>query len=168
MIKWLKSIEVTSEESKSWYHWHDNRVLPSYVGFTKADREDWWKRGDLLLNEQNVNSIIYSPAHGDVIDLHGDTKETITIKGIAYSGGGREVTRVEVSLDDGKTWMGTEREFPKHSVRHGFKRWTWCHWKLDLPKWKLLVGDGIKVRAWDQAANTQPRDITWQVIPTVQ
>ena len=31
MVKWLKRIVVTTRESDCYYHYHDNRVLPSHV-----------------------------------------------------------------------------------------------------------------------------------------
>lgn len=39
MVKWLKKIEVTSKESNNFYHFHDNRVLPSHVDTEKAKSE---------------------------------------------------------------------------------------------------------------------------------
>ena len=31
MVKWLEEITVTESESDNFYHYHDNRVLPSHV-----------------------------------------------------------------------------------------------------------------------------------------
>jgi nitrate reductase (NAD(P)H) len=31
MVKWLSEISVTKEESTNYYHFFDNRVLPSHV-----------------------------------------------------------------------------------------------------------------------------------------
>lgn len=31
MVKWLEEITVTDGESDNFYHFHDNRVLPSHV-----------------------------------------------------------------------------------------------------------------------------------------
>ena len=31
MVKWLEEITVTEGESDNFYHFHDNRVLPSHV-----------------------------------------------------------------------------------------------------------------------------------------
>ena len=31
MVKWLEEITVTAGESDNFYHFHDNRVLPSHV-----------------------------------------------------------------------------------------------------------------------------------------
>ena len=39
MVKWLAKIEVTGEESQNYYHFHDNRVLPSHVDAEMAAKE---------------------------------------------------------------------------------------------------------------------------------
>lgn len=39
MVKWLKKVEVTIEESQNYYHFYDNRVLPSFVDSERADAE---------------------------------------------------------------------------------------------------------------------------------
>lgn len=31
MVKWLRRIQVVNRESQNYYHFHDNRVLPSLV-----------------------------------------------------------------------------------------------------------------------------------------
>ena len=39
MVKWLDDITVTGVESDNFYHYHDNRVLPSQVDQEKAKLE---------------------------------------------------------------------------------------------------------------------------------
>ncbi|XP_020594459.1 nitrate reductase [NADH]-like, partial [Phalaenopsis equestris] len=39
MVKWLKRIVVTTKESESYYHYRDNRVLPSHVDAELADAQ---------------------------------------------------------------------------------------------------------------------------------
>jgi nitrate reductase (NAD(P)H) len=39
MVKWLKRIIVTTKESDSYYHYKDNRVLPSHVDAELANAE---------------------------------------------------------------------------------------------------------------------------------
>lgn len=56
-----------------------------------------------------IYSAIVKPAHDETITVNpGESDKDLssyTVKGYAYSGGGRRVTRVEVSLDDGDTWV---------------------------------------------------------------
>ena len=69
-------------------------MLPPHVDAEIAVKEGWWKSPDYILNELNVNSTISSPAHDERVFL--DQNRPYTMKGYAYSGGGRKITRVEV------------------------------------------------------------------------
>ena len=44
----------------------------------------WWQKEDFVINELNVQSVITSPGHDEIIPL---TQEKYTVKGYAYSGG---------------------------------------------------------------------------------
>ncbi len=39
MVKWLSEITVTEQESQNFYHFMDNRVLPSHVDEALAKEE---------------------------------------------------------------------------------------------------------------------------------
>ena len=43
----------------------------------------WWQKEDFVINELNVQSVITSPGHDEIIPL---TQEKYTVKGYAYSG----------------------------------------------------------------------------------
>jgi nitrate reductase (NAD(P)H) len=69
-----------------------------------------------LITELNVNSAIACPDHGETLDVSkaeldapSDLGNTMyTLRGYAYSGGGRRVTRCEVTLDNGAAWKLAE------------------------------------------------------------
>lgn len=75
------------------------QVLPPHVDAELAVKEGWWKDPNYILNELNINSTISSPAHDERVYL--DQNRPYLMKGYAYSGGGRKITRVEVSFDGG-------------------------------------------------------------------
>ncbi|CAK9171587.1 unnamed protein product [Ilex paraguariensis] len=117
MVKWLKRIIVTTQESDSYYHYRDNRVLPSHVDAELANAE----------------------------------------------GGGKKVTRVEVTLDGGETWHVCSLDHPEKPNKYG-KYWCWCFWSLDLEVLDLIGSKGIAVRAWDETLNTQPEKLIWNLM----
>lgn len=53
-----------------------------------------------------MNSAIAKPDHDErlVVSKRSESDDTYTIRGYAYGGGGRRVTRVELSLDEGAVW----------------------------------------------------------------
>ncbi|XP_024387212.1 nitrate reductase [NADH] [Physcomitrium patens] len=164
MVKWLNKIEVTSRESGNYYHFHDNRVLPSHVDAETAKAEGWWYRPDYIINQLNINSAISSPAHGETLPVNfSSLQEPYIVKGYAYSGGGRKVTRVEVSLDDGKSWTLCDVKHPEEPTRYG-KYWCWCFWQIGVDVMDLLKCKEIVVRAWDAGMNTQPQHLIWNVM----
>ena len=67
----------------------------------------WWYDPRYIINELNTNSAIAQPDHDEVVDVEKLGSE-YTVKGYAYSGGGRRVNRIEVSLDEGANWTLAE------------------------------------------------------------
>ncbi|KAG9256137.1 uncharacterized protein F5Z01DRAFT_635090 [Emericellopsis atlantica] len=165
-VKWLRRIWISDKENDSYYHTWDNRVVPSFV--TEKDgpfAESLFRHPDTACNEQNLNSVVVKPAHGERILLSSARKgENYRIQGYAYDGGGHEVQRVEVSLDDGKTWLYCLRRFPDSPIRHGNKYWTWLHWHVDVEISHLLRAHSITVRCFNVFKNTQPREPSWNVM----
>jgi nitrate reductase (NAD(P)H) len=71
-------------------------------------------------SDLNVNSAIAKPNHGDILlvpEINDDSEDSeYAIRGYAYSGGGRRVARVEISLDQGNTWKLAEMYVPSMDV----------------------------------------------------
>ncbi|KAH7054728.1 nitrate reductase [Linnemannia elongata] len=175
MIKFLSKITVSEARSDSWYHYHDNRVLPSVVSDADmAKREQWWTRPEYTINDLNINSAICSPAHGSVLPISDPQVLTndITISGYAYNGGCKKITRVEVTLDSGISWLVTDLEHPEEWPEYQFcndpfprqRYWCWCFWSIKVPVRQLLKCNDIHVRAWDSTMNTQPKDLNWNLM----
>jgi len=160
MVKWLKKIEVLAGESTNFYHYHDNRVMPSHVDAKMADEQGYWFDPDWIINELNLNSVITSPAHDELITL--DSQKTYTLKGYAYSGG-TKILRCEVSMDDGTTWTCAKikRFAPGNAAG---KHWAWIHWSLEVPVVDLMKAKEFMCRAWDHTQNSQPAKLTWSLL----
>ncbi|KAL4420574.1 hypothetical protein ABPG75_010230 [Micractinium tetrahymenae] len=160
MIKWLEEITVTEVESQNYYHFHDNRVLPSHVDEALANKEGWWYKPDFIINDLNVQSAIGYPAHDEVVPLSAGT---YAVRGYAYCGAGHKIIRCEVSLDDGKSWRLAEVTHRTPPNEYG-KHWAWVWWSIDVPIAELLTCPEIICRAWDSCMNTQPNTFTWNVM----
>ncbi|KAK5662162.1 hypothetical protein OQA88_8067 [Cercophora sp. LCS_1] len=127
----------------------DMGAVEKKVGFTPKDRVDG--------------------GAGDKSTGMSTTAEPVAVQGYAYSGGGRGIARVDVSLDGGKTWDQAELidDCSKPGACLGNKNWTWQRWRYlgRLPN--LPVGDAaaskdsepcttLVVKATDDAYNSQP------------
>ena len=168
-------------------HVYDNRVLPNWVTeqnspiasamFHHPDVSRKYEARlhltDIVLqtacNEQNLNSVITRPRHGERFALDDPSiwKQSYRVSGYAYEGGGVKIERVELSLDGGKTWLYAFRRYPDKPLRHGKRWWTWLHWHIDIPMKDLLTAKQLCCRAWNVYKNTQPEHITWNLVRPV-
>ncbi|KAL1925730.1 uncharacterized protein VTP21DRAFT_613 [Calcarisporiella thermophila] len=168
-VKWLTKIIVSEQESDNYYHYHDNRVLPSHVlSDVQAEKEKWWYSPHTILYEHTLQSVITHPAHNEQILLSNLCKKSgkkavYTIRGYAYCGGGSQVNRVEISLDGGETWHYCWRKFIDKPLRNG-RYWTWCHWEREVDLIGLLNCREIMVRAFDARENTQHTEPMWNLM----
>jgi sulfite oxidase len=91
-----------------------------------------------------VNSDVLVPEDGATVSAG-----QVAVCGYAFAGGRREVERVDLSLDGGRTWQQAD-------LGEDQGEWAWRLWHTDV---ELEPGDHeITVRAWDSAAGTQPED----------
>ncbi|XP_028262913.1 sulfite oxidase, mitochondrial [Parambassis ranga] len=156
-VKWLGKIIVSAEESSS--HWQQN----DYKGFspgTDWDTVDF--KSAPAIQELPIQSAITTPADGAAVSR---SDETLTVKGYAWSGGGREVVRVDVSLDGGKTWQvaqlrSSERgETPEPSPPPG-RAWAWKLWEITAPLPAEAQEVEIICKAVDNSYNVQPDTVS--------
>jgi nitrate reductase (NAD(P)H) len=138
----------------------------------------WWTDDRYAIYDLSPNSAIAFPAHDEKLALEG-APEKYTIRGYAYSGGGRRITRAEVSIDKGKTWRLSNIEYPEDRYRAYEDRqlcggrldmdwressFCWCFWSLDIAIAELEGASDVLVRAMDESMNIQPRDMYWSVL----
>ncbi|TYH05181.1 hypothetical protein ES288_A08G063000v1 [Gossypium darwinii] len=164
MVKWLKRIIVTTKESDSFYYYRDNKVFPSHVDLQLANAEGWWYNPEWAIDELNINSVIMRPCHKEILPINSwTTRRPYTLRGYAYSGGGKKVKRVEVTMDGGETWQVCTVDHAEKPNKYG-KFWCWCFWSLDVEVLDLLGAKEIAVRAWDETFNTQPEKLIWNLL----
>jgi len=178
-VKWLKKLIITAEPSDNWYHIYDNRVLPTMVDPDEAAKNaKWWMDERYAIYDLSPNSAVAFPAHEERLEVKPE-EETYNVRGYAYSGGGRRVTRCELSLDKGKTWRLANIDYAEDKYRayEDYKiydsrldmdwretSFCWCFWNLDISTSELETSSDILVRAMDESMCIQPRDMYWSVL----
>jgi nitrate reductase (NAD(P)H) len=178
-VKWLKRLIITEQPSDNWYHIYDNRVLPTTISPEQSANEPkWWMDERYAIYDLNPNSAICQPAHNERIPMSNGQSTTYRARGYAYSGGGRRVTRVEVTLNKGATWELADIEYHEDRYRDVERdlcggrldmRWRescfcWCFWSIDISRARLQTAKDIFVRCMDDSMNIQPRDMYWSVL----
>ena len=129
-IKWLRRLQVADRPV------HSREETSKYTDILPSGKA----REFTFVME--AKSIITSPSGGQQVEGHGFHE----IKGIAWSGKGR-IAKVEVSVDEGKTWQAAVLQEPvlsKALTRFVFP-WQW--------NGESVV---IQSRATDETGHTQP------------
>jgi sulfite oxidase len=136
-VKWLARLTLREEPSDNYFQAKAYRLFPPHFG---PDNVDWGK--GLMLGESPINSVILSPAAGETVPAG-----RVAVRGWALAGGDRQVARVDVSGDGGRSW--TVAAFTPESAD-----FAWRLWEAELD----LAPDDQEIvcRAWDTAAQTQP------------
>jgi len=77
-----------------------------------------------------VTSYICSHENGETVKA-GEVK----LQGYAFSGGGRNIVRVEISKDQGVTW---EVAKIRESATKGARNWAWVLWDANITVTKKI------------------------------
>ena len=135
-VKWLERIEVRADPWPGYFQDVVYRLL--------APDQSVGPGVGMPLGLVALNSDVLDPPDGAVV-----AAGALEVRGYAFAGGDRGVTRVDVSVDDGVSWRTAE-------LLDDLGRWAWRHWRIVL---ELAPGEhSILVRAWDSSAATQPED----------
>ncbi len=142
--KWLAAIIVQDKPSDNHMQQRDYRLVPAEMTEETVD----WAKG-VTIYEMPLNSAICEPAPFAQIKA-GQT----TVRGYAIATG-RDIVRVDVSVNGGRSWHQAELDHDSSAP------WSWTFWTATfaLPKGE----HELAVRAWDAAGQTQPAcpDDTW-------
>jgi sulfite oxidase len=152
-VKWLKKIVVSDEESHSQWQRRDYKCF----GPNQGSQVDWDKA--VSIQETPIQSAITSVtniskdrlADTRLASVYGLEEDCVTVTGYAYSGGGRDIVRVDVSSDDGKTWRQAEL---LDNEAKGSKTWCWKRWQIAFEKHNVVKS--FVVKAIDESYNCQP------------
>jgi sulfite oxidase len=142
-VKWLHKIVVSDRPSPNRFIARDYKLL--YEGTEDEIRS----AGPIL--EHALSSAITVPKAGSTI-----TGERVNVRGYALPPGrpGRQISRVEVSADDGQTWQTATLNSPRRDF-------SWVTWSVSVP----IAGamPTLVVRATDSSGETQPERARWNV-----
>lgn len=136
-VKWVTSMTVQAFPSQNYFQALDYRILPP-----EADADTVAPGEGIPLSSLPLNCDILTPTDGDRA-----AAGPLTIRGWALAGDGHDVARVDVSVDQGRTWRQAKLDPPP-------SRWAWRMWSLtvDVDTGPLTV----MARAWDDTGAVQP------------
>lgn len=160
-VKWLKKIQVADSEAEgAWQQGLNYKTLPPNV----TDAKDI----DLAKMPSMTEVAVFSGITAmDVVKKQTPKPgQTVMVKakGWAWAGGGRNIVRVDITGDGGKSWQAA------NIVQGGDQKfgraWAWVFWECEVPA--TVKKDGtyeLASKAVDMAFNSQPESIAhgWNV-----
>lgn len=148
-VKWLKKIVFSQHESPSFWQQQDYKIYPK-----GAKNQASLAKTTAPIQDMPVQSVILTPQSQAKINIRSPWH----IEGYAWSGGGRSIARVEVSLDGGKHWQLADMDPP--FVQRDSQAWAWIKWKLNVGAFAVQPGSiEVMVRAMDSSQNSQPQSV---------
>ncbi|KAG9412525.1 hypothetical protein AC1031_015436 [Aphanomyces cochlioides] len=155
-VKFLGRIILANEEYQGFWQQKDYRGFSPEIDYSTPD---FGKFAGPSIQELPVQSAITEPKPGQTWPPQGsDEHDVMTIKGYAWSGGGRNIIRVDVSVDGGKTWK--EATLDPLGTRQKYNRaWAWTPWTLDVDVDDTTKEMTILCKAIDSSYNVQPDTI---------
>lgn len=147
------------------------------MDWTTADFESAESIQEIPVNVRSMcgfpyfQSFIIEPAAGTVIE-----DDKIDVRGVAISGGGRGIVRVDISPDGGHTWQTAEL-IPTGQPYNKYRRicelnltsrvWAWTHFRCVVPVSEEMRGQHIEIcsKAVNSAFDVQPDTAThlWNI-----
>ncbi|XP_039250360.2 sulfite oxidase-like [Styela clava] len=149
-VKWAHRIVASDKESDS--HWQQ-KDYKHFNPSTTYETADYSKVQSI--QELPVTSAITWPQTNSKVEPSEDNM--VEVQGYAWSGGGRDIIRVDVTSDGGKTWK--EADLMKNPEKDDSSQtWPWTLWKVEMP---VKIGQKIQFacKAVDSSYNQQPETI---------
>ena len=148
-MKWVGKVVASKTESQGFWQQRDYKNFSPSVDWDNVDFD-------------SAPAIQDMPVQSHIAAIEGiEEGGPLTLKGYAYSGGGRGIARVDVSIDGGKTWQVAT--IKQGGWKHGdySRSWTWSLWEYEVPQTSLEGKKEIEVcvKATDTSYNVQPERI---------
>ena len=148
-VKWLKEIKIDINESPS--TWQQGIAYKNFGPSVKSVKDITQK---MKLTTPTIEKM---PVQSIICNIKKDDNEII-IEGIAYSGGGNNILRVDISLDDGGTWEKANLLEGCEQPLYEAYAWTFWSYKAKIPSDVKNVN--IVCKATDINYNTQPDSLS--------
>ena len=145
-VKWLSKIVASDVEYDGQWQQRD------YKGFSPS--VDWNNvnfSSSPAIQELPVQSLICTPQNGMTVKSENDE---VLVSGIAWSGGGRAIIRVDVSIDKGEKW--STATLMRGTEQNAKRAWAWTFWEVYIPLPENKSEINICCKAVDESYNVQP------------
>jgi len=165
--KFLEKVTITDAACKEEANWKQYAVHAPDVSVHKIAQFNNYKNELMLdppVQEMPVQSLITNPSPNDIIAAAKSGCESITVKGIAWGGGGQGVNRVDVSLDNGEHFTRADLlEKPIQQRRRS--EWGWVFFEKSIPIPESIQEDLKEGKSVDLVLTSKAMNSAWNVQP---
>ena len=170
--KFLEKVTITSAACKDDSNWKQYAVHAPDVDVEKIAEFNVYKEElmrDAAVQQMPVQSMITKPSPNEIVAAAKEGCKTITVKGLAWGGGGQGINRVDVSLDNGENFTRAEL-LEKPIKQRRLSEWSWIFFEKTIPipeslQSKLQAGESVDMtltsKAYNTAWNVQPDSINY-------
>ncbi len=145
-VKWLTSIRVLNKEYEGFWmkgaYRHPGKPVAPGTAIPAEQMQP--------VTSLRVKSVISSPVDG----AQALAGKPLTIRGVAWGGDAGPITAVDVSTDNGRTWMPAALRQDQRTP-FGWRQWEFPWTPRQEAYYSILA------RARDASGNTQPMDQEW-------
>lgn len=145
---------MQKKETPNFYQQRDYKVLPPDA-VDNASAEKYWPSTPPMIDTL-INSVVAVPADNETLTVPSSGE--VEVKGYAVpQGADGPLTRVEVSADNGESWIDADLNGSSRD-----SKWSWVLWTATM---KLPPGTGREIwsRATDAGGNTQKQHSQWNL-----
>lgn len=155
-VKFVHRIILAASESPSFWQQKDYKGFPPNVDYSQPD---YGRFAGESIQELPVQSAITEPKLNSIhVVEDASDLSIVTVKGYAWSGGGRNIIRVDISIDGGKNWQPAELNESGKRQKYNHA-WAWTPWSLDVEVPAGVKQLDITCKAVDSSYNVQPDTI---------
>mmetsp|Transcript_6837 Transcript_6837/g.19846 ORF Transcript_6837/g.19846 Transcript_6837/m.19846 type:complete len:582 (-) Transcript_6837:255-2000(-) len=149
-VKWLTEVKLAEEDAPGmWNRGLAYKVFgPSVTSVTEEEIA-----ATPTMQEMPVQSMIAEPRPNAKLDAGSP----VDVRGVAWSGGGRGIVRVDVSADGGASWH--KATLAEGSEQPPDRAWAWTFWEAEVPVAEAEGATTIICKATDAAHNSQPESV---------
>ena len=168
-VKWVDSITVSPDESPNFYQQRDYKVLPEDVRPSLSPPRHPRARSRLVFASLPLQvdtpekaepvwaktpALTTLPINSVVASVTRRGADAVHVKGYAIGSGAIQIATVEVSIDDGATWLPAR-------ITYQEGKWSWTLWEATL---EGVPREGVVVsRATDWSGRRQEREGRWNM-----
>lgn len=162
-VKWVERIELAKTEAEgAWQQGLNYKTLPPSV--TDAKDVDLQKMPSMTEVSLFSGITKMEVSNSDKAGAKAGDKVMVKAEGWAWSGGGRNIVRVDLTGNDGKSW--TTATITEGGDQRFGRAWAWVFWEANVEA--TVKEDGtvtLASKAVDMCFNVQPEssDHGWNV-----